>query len=240
MQWKFLTAPLTALKRLPYTGFMSRYLDPLATPGFKRTLFNAIVAPRPIGWISTLDAAGRANLAPFSQFNLVSTAPAVVMFSCNTPEDRAEKDTLANVRATGEFVANLVSWSLREAMNATSTPCPAGVDEFALAGLEKAACVKVRPPRVAAAPANLECVLLHILDIEPEFPGETRSSVVFGRVVGVHLDEAYLDAEGRYDTVKAQPLTRLGGVAYATVGEIVQMPAPFRRAGETPAPPPLT
>lgn len=209
------------------------FIDPLHTPGFKRTIFNAIVAPRPIGWISSMSAEGHINLAPFSQFNLVSTAPPVVMFSCNTPEDRLEKDTLSNVRATGEFVANIVSWDLRHAMNATSTPCPHGDDEFELAGLEKAASQKVRPPRVAAAPANLECTVLKIIEIEPEFPGETRSSVVFGRVIGVHLDEAYIDADGRYDTARARPVTRLGGANYATVGEVIQMPAPFRRAGES-------
>ena len=93
------------------------FIDPLTSPGFKRSIFNAIVAPRPIGWISSVAADGRPNLAPFSQFNLVSTAPPVVMFACNTPEDRAEKDTIANVKATGEFVVNLVSWDLRDAMN---------------------------------------------------------------------------------------------------------------------------
>lgn len=209
------------------------FLDPLATPGFKRSLFNAIVAPRPIGWISSISQTGQVNLAPFSQFNLVSTAPPVVMFSCNTPDDRREKDTLANVRQTKEFVANLVSWDLRDAMNMTSSPCPHGTDEFELAGLEKAASVKVRPPRVAAAPANLECQLLQIVEILPEFPGETLSSVVFGRVVGVHMADEYVTEEGRFDSGKARPLTRLGGIDYATVGEILQMPAPFRRAGES-------
>jgi len=209
------------------------FLDPLATPGFKRSLFNAIVAPRPIGWISTISSSGKVNLAPFSQFNLVSTAPAVVMFSCNTPDDRLEKDTLANVRDTKEFVTNLVSWDLREAMNLTSTPCPHQIDEFELAGLEKAPSVLVRPPRVAAAPANLECQLLQIVEILPERPGETRSSVVFGRVVGVHMDEQYITDDGRFDSSKARPITRLGGIDYATVGTVLQMPAPFRRAGQS-------
>jgi len=126
------------------------FLDPETAPGFKRSLFNAIVAPRPIGWISSLSATGVANLAPFSHFNLVSTAPPVLIFSCNAAGDRPEKDTLANVRATGEFVANLVTWDLREAMNQTSLNVPHGTDEFALAGLEKLASVKVRPPRVGA------------------------------------------------------------------------------------------
>lgn len=206
------------------------FIDPQDSPGFKRSIFNAIVAPRPIGWISSVSEAGEVNLAPFSQFNLVSTAPPVVMFSCNTPVDREEKDTIANVRATGEFVVNLVSWELREQMNLTSTQLPRGGDEFELAGLAKADSVKVGPPRVQASPANLECRVIRIVEIDAELPGETRSTVVMGRVVGLHIREGFLDAEGRFDTVKAQPATRLGGYQYATVGEVVEMPAPFRRA----------
>ena len=207
------------------------FLDPYNTPGFKRSLFNAIVAPRPIGWISTLNPDGTANLAPFSQFNLVSTAPPVVMFSCNTPDDRPAKDTLANVRQTGEFVTNLATWDLREAMNMTSSPCPHGQDEFELAGLQKAACTYVRAPRVAASPANLECRVIQIVEIAPEHPGETASHVVFGRVVGVHLADAYVTPEGRFDTEKARPLTRLGGLQYAAAGPIFELPSRFARAG---------
>lgn len=206
------------------------FFNPSDSPGFRRSIFNAIVAPRPIGWISSASAAGEINLAPFSQFNLVSTAPPVVMFACNHPQDRDEKDTIANVRATGEFVVNMVSWELREAMNTTSTPVPHGVDEFALAGLVPAPSVIVRPPRVAASPANMECRVLRIIHIEPELPGETPSTVVFGRVVGLHLQDAFIDADGRFDTVRANPLTRLGGSLYAGIGEVFEMPAPFRRA----------
>jgi flavin reductase (DIM6/NTAB) family NADH-FMN oxidoreductase RutF len=207
------------------------FFDPLTAPGFKRSIFNAIVAPRPIGWISSISGDGRFNLAPFSQFNLVSTSPPIVMFACNTPADRAEKDTIANVRATGEFVVNLVSWALREAMNLTSTPLPHGADEFELAGLAKAASTMVQAPRVAASPASMECRVVRLIRVEPEFPGETLSTVVFGRVIGLHIDDAYLDAEGRFDTVKAQPATRLGGFQYATVGEVIEMAAPFKRSG---------
>jgi flavin reductase (DIM6/NTAB) family NADH-FMN oxidoreductase RutF len=207
------------------------FIDPQTAPGFKRSIFNAIVAPRPIGWISSMGTDGSVNLAPFSQFNLVSTAPPVVMFACNTPQDRAEKDTIANVRATGEFVVNLVSWDLREAMNITSTPVPRGSDEFELARIEKAASVKVRAPRVAASPANLECRVLRIIDIAPELPGETPSTVVMGRVLGLHIREGFLDSNGRFDTVKAQPMTRLGGNYYATLGQVIEMPAPFRPVG---------
>ena len=207
------------------------FIDPLTAPGFKRSIFNAIVAPRPIGWISSVAADGSVNLAPFSQFNLVSTAPPVVMFACNTPEDRDEKDTISNVKATGEFVVNLVSWDLREAMNLTSTPLPHGTDEFEHAAVQKAACVMVKPPRVAASPANLECRVIRLIRIEPEFPGETPSTVVFGRVVGLHIQDGYLDAEGRFDTVKAQPATRLGGLQYASLGKVIELKSPFKRAG---------
>jgi flavin reductase (DIM6/NTAB) family NADH-FMN oxidoreductase RutF len=208
------------------------FIDPETSKDLKRSIFNAIVAPRPIGWISSISAAGEVNLAPFSHFNIVSTSPPVIIFSCNSPEDRREKDTLANVRATGEFVYNLVSYDLREAMNLTSTAAPHGVDEFELAQLQKAASAKVRPPRVAVSPANLECRVLRIVEIAPETTGDTVSNVVFGRVVGLHIQEQFLDAAGRFDTVKAQPLTRLGGMQYAAPGPVIEMQQPFKRAGE--------
>jgi flavin reductase (DIM6/NTAB) family NADH-FMN oxidoreductase RutF len=207
------------------------FFDP-KTAKLNRGIFNAIVAPRPIGWISSQSTAGHINLAPFSHFNIVSTAPPVILFSCNTPGDRAEKDTLSNVRATGEFVFNLATYELRESVNMTSTPAAPEIDEFELAGLEKAPSVKVKPPRVAASPANLECHLLRIVEIEPEQPGDTSSNVVFGRVVGMHIRDEYMMANGRFDTIKAQPLTRLGGIQYAPPGTIFEMPAPFRRVGE--------
>src|SRR6218665_1425174 len=161
------------------------YIDLDTATDYKRSIFNAIVAPRPIGWISTMAADGRVNLAPFSHFNLVSTAPPVVMFSCNAPDDRHEKDTITNVRTTGEFVTNLVTWDLREQMNNSSFNAPYGTDEFELAGLARAPSSKGRPPRVAASPASMECKLLKIVNIEPTGPGETFSNVVFGRGVAL-------------------------------------------------------
>jgi flavin reductase (DIM6/NTAB) family NADH-FMN oxidoreductase RutF len=208
------------------------FIDPRTAEKLNRAIFNAIIAPRPIGWISSLSEAGHVNLAPFSHFNIVSTAPPVILFSCNTPGDRTEKDTLANVRATKEFVYNLATYDLREAVNITSTPASPEVDEFELAGLEKAPSVNVKPPRVAASPANLECRLLRIVEIEPEQPGDTPSNVVFGRVIGLHIRDEYIGPTGRFDTVKAQPLTRLGGIQYAAPGPIFEMPAPFKRVGE--------
>jgi flavin reductase (DIM6/NTAB) family NADH-FMN oxidoreductase RutF len=208
------------------------FVDPRTATKLNRAIFNAIVAPRPIGWISSQSPEGHVNLAPFSHFNIVSTAPPVILFSCNTPGDRAEKDTLANVRATGEFVFNLATFDLREAVNATSAPAAPDIDEFLLAKLDKAPSINVKPPRVAASPANLECRLLQIVEIEPEQPGDTSSNVVFGRVVGLHIRDEYLTAAGRFDTIKAQPLARLGGIQYAPPGTIFEMPAPFRRVGE--------
>lgn len=195
----------------------------------KRSVFNAIVAPRPIGWISSVDAQGTANLAPFSHFNLVSTAPPVLIFSCNTPSDRSEKDTLANVRATGEFICNLVSRELLEAMNTTSAPVPSTVDEFTLSGLTKADGVLVKVPRVADAPASLECRVLRFVEIAPEAPGETASVVVFGRVIGLHIAEGFLDARGHFDTARARPMTRLGGNQYAEAGPLFELPSMFSK-----------
>src|SRR5437870_3149769 len=117
------------------------FLDPRTAKDLNRAIFNAIVAPRPIGWISSQSADGHVNLAPFSHFNIVSTAPPVILFSCNTRADKTEKDTLANVRATGEFVFNLATLDLSEAVNRTSTAAAPDVDEFELAGLQKAASV---------------------------------------------------------------------------------------------------
>src|SRR6218665_1392331 len=112
------------------------FIDPENTPDFKRSLFNAIVAPRPIGWISTMGPEGSVNLAPFSHFNLVSTAPPVGIFSCNAPADPHKKDTLPKARAPGEFVPNRVPGERREPMNISSLDAPYGIDEFELAGLD--------------------------------------------------------------------------------------------------------
>lgn len=130
------------------------------------------------------------------------------------------------MRATGEFVANLATYALREAMNASSATVPHGVDEFVLAGLAKASSRLVKPPRVAATPVAMECRVLRIVDFPPESPGERTSSVVFGRVLALHVDDAYLDTNGRFDTLKAQPLARLGGFNYLAVTASFEMGRP--------------
>jgi flavin reductase (DIM6/NTAB) family NADH-FMN oxidoreductase RutF len=200
-------------------------------PAYKTSLFNAIVAPRPIGWISTLDETGAPNLAPFSYFNGMSATPPMVMFACNQPADRDEKDTLNNVRRTGEFVANLATYALREEMNGSSATVPHGVDEFELVGLAKGTSQCVKPPRVAASPVAMECRLLRVVDFEPEAAGERRSSVVFGRVLAMHIDDAYLDEAGRFNMLKARPLARLGGFTYLAVGDVFEMGRPKAAAG---------
>jgi flavin reductase (DIM6/NTAB) family NADH-FMN oxidoreductase RutF len=167
--------------------------------------FKALVAPRPIGWIGTQDAHGRANLAPYSFFNAVSDRPPMVMFS-----SAGRKDSLRLIEATGEFTCSLVSHALREGMNLSSAPLAPGVDEFEAAGLAKAPSLRVRPPRVAAAPAALECRLWRTLDL----PGSYTA--VFGEVVAIYIDDA-LVRNGRVDTGAMRLVSRLGYMDYGVL-----------------------
>lgn len=193
--------------------------------GLPHNPFKAIVSPRPIGWISTLDAEGLPNLAPYSFFNAIADEPPMVCYSSTGAKNRAGegKDTVANIRATGEFVVNIVSLALRDAMNASSAPLPHGSDEFDAAGLEKARCEVVAPPRVKAAPASLECRLWKTIDL----PGPANILVI-GEVVGVHIDEAVL-REGVFDVTLYQPLSRLGYRDYASVAEVFSLSRPGER-----------
>ncbi len=194
-------------------------LDP---HGLAHNPFKALVAPRPIGWISSMDADGRVNLAPYSFFNAIADTPPMVMYSSTGRKIGVDegKDTVANIRATGEFVANIVSFALRDAMNASSGHYPAGEDEFRRAGLTAAPCAVVAPPRVAEAPASLECRAWKVLDL----PGEANVMVI-GEVVGVHIDDAML-REGRVDVTRYAPLARLGYRDYAAVREVFPLDRP--------------
>lgn len=184
--------------------------------------FKAIVAPRPIGWISTRDGEGRNNLAPYSFFNAVSDAPPIVMFaSTGAKPDRAgTKDSMAALEQTGVFAVNIVSEALRDPMNASSAPLPAGEDEFAAAGLTAAPCEVIDCPRVAEAPASFECRVWKVLTL----PGESNR-VAFGEVVGVHIDPAFI-VDGRFDVTRVRPLSRLGYRDYATVTEVFSLNRP--------------
>lgn len=187
--------------------------------GFAVDPFKAIVAPRPIGWISTLSAAGVANLAPFSYFNAFAQDPHYVAFGIGPP-----KDSLMNVLATKEFAVNLATWDLRESMNATAASVAPEVDEFELAGLAKAPCRLIRPPRVAASPACLECRLHQVVPL-PDDAGQAEHHMVIGRVVGIHIDDRYIH-DGRVDTAAMRPIARLGYSEYATVTDAWRMRRP--------------
>lgn len=181
--------------------------------GLPHNPFKAIITPRPIGWISTVDANGRPNLAPYSFFNGVTDNPPMVMFAnTGTKSDQSyAKDSVANIRATGEFVVNIVSLALKDQMNASSGTLGAGIDEFEHAGLAKADCKIVKAPRVAASPAALECKLYKIIDL----PGE-NNVMVLGEVVGIHLDESVI-VNGIFDVTRYNPLARLGYKDYTAV-----------------------
>lgn len=188
--------------------------------GLPHNPFKAIVAPRPIGWITSMSAAGEINLAPYSFFNGVSSRPAVVMFS-----SEGRKDSLTFIRETGEFVCSLATWDLREAMNKTSAPMPRGVDEMAEAGLAAAPSRLVKPPRVAASPCALECVLLQIVPIADTEGRDLDTHVVFGQVIGVHIDERFI-RNGRLDTAAMKPIARCGYQNYAAVESEFRMVRP--------------
>ncbi len=177
---------------------------------------KALAVPRPIGWVATLDAQGRPNLAPYSFFNLVSERPPFVIFSSG-----GRKDSLRNVQATGEFTCSMATWDLREAMNMSSAPVAPGVDEFALAGLAPAASLLVKPPRVAAAPAAFECRLWKMLELPAAAPApDGRPAAVYtlviGEVVAVYVADQFV-RDGVVDTGAMRPLARLGYMDYAVV-----------------------
>ena len=193
--------------------------------GLRRNPFNAVVVPRPIGWVSSVDRDGRVNLAPFSFFNAVSYVPPQVMFATTEPHrEGGDKDSLRNIRETGEFAVNLATWPLREAVNASSAPAPHGIDEFELAGLTKAPARLVRPPLVAESPVHLECVLVRIVDLPSPDPADPNT-VVFGEVVGVHIaDEVIVD--GLVDPLRLDAIARLGYDQYTRVVEVFSMKRP--------------
>ena len=201
--------------------------EALKSLGLAFNPFKAIVAPRPIGWITTQDAKGAVNLAPFSFFNAVSSDPPMVFYSANGTHDAdgGEKDSLRNVRETGEFVCNLVTWELRQQMNDTATPAPHGVSEMEAAGIAALPSRLVKPPRVAASPAQLECKLHQLLELPNDPSTGERNVMVIGTVVGIHIDDSFV-VQGRFDTARAQPVARLGYHDYAVVTEAFEMKRP--------------
>ena len=182
----------------------AHYFEPSKGHGLRHDPFNAIIAPRPIGWVSTLDAQGRRNLAPYSFFNGFNYVPPIIGFS-----SIGRKDSLANAEATGEFVWNLATRQLAEQMNATSATVPHEVDEFELAGLTPAPSRKVKAPRVLESPVNFECRVSQILQLQAADGAKIDSWVVFGEVVAVHIEKDLI-TDGVYQSAAAHPITRLG------------------------------
>ena len=182
--------------------------------------FKAIVAPRPIGWVTTMSAKGEINLAPYSYFNGIGSKPNLVMLS-----SEGLKDSVSFIAETGEFVCNLATWDLREAMNATSAPLPRGVNEMERAGLAPAPSRLVKPPRVAASPCALECRLIRIVPITEAGGLPADCHVVIGHVVGVHIDDRFI-VDGRLDTAALKPIARCGYDQYAVVESVFSMTRP--------------
>jgi flavin reductase (DIM6/NTAB) family NADH-FMN oxidoreductase RutF len=190
--------------------------------GLPHNPFNAIVTPRPIGWISTRGTDGSENLAPYSFFNAVAYVPPQVMFaSTSAKEDRGDtKDTVANARETGVFCVNVVEYAMRDVMNRTSGPWPKETDEFALAEIARTECDTIPCSRVAAAPANLECRVTQIVKLEGE-----ANFAVFGEVTGVHMRDDCLK-DGIFDVLSFNPLTRMGYRDYSVIRESFALKRP--------------
>jgi len=189
------------------------FYDPIPNQhGLRHDPFKALAVPRPIGWVSSLSRDGHVNLAPYSFFNVISDKPHYVVFG-----SAGTKDSVSNIRETGEFVCSMATETLANAQNATSAAVARDVDEFELAGLTKAPSEKVKPPRVAEAPAAFECKLWKSVDLPPVEPGGSFGyTLVFGYIVGIHIDDAYIK-DGMVDTAAMKPLARLGYMDYSVV-----------------------
>lgn len=192
--------------------------------GLSFSPIKAIVSPRPIGWISSCGKDGSINLAPYSYFNTISELPPMVMFSSAPSGNAQRKDSLRNVIETEEFVVNVVSAALGDVMNITSADLAYGQNEFTAAGLEMADCNTVKVPRVAAAPAALECKLWKVIELPKPETGGTGVMVI-GTITGIHIaDETVKD--GKIDVTSYQPLARLGYMDYARINDVFAMPRP--------------
>ncbi len=191
----------------------THYYEPSRGHGLRHDPFNAIVGPRPIGWVSTQGRDGSVNLAPYSFFNAFNYTPPIIGFA-----SVGAKDSLRNARETGQFVWNLATRTLAEAMNASCAAVPYGTDEFALAGLTHAPSRLVAPPRVAESPVNFECAVTDIVQLRSHTGVPADSWLVLGEVIAVHISRALL-ADGVFDTFGAGIILRAGGPsAYAEIG----------------------
>ncbi|MEH6474974.1 MAG: flavin reductase family protein [Sneathiella sp.] len=196
--------------------------------GLKHNPFSALVSPRPIGWISTYGPDGVPNLAPYSFFNAVSYAPPQVMFSAGARtggEAAQTKDSVTNIEKRGCFVANLVTWDLRDAMNMSSAECPANINEFELAGVTQEKAEMVDAPKVKESPVHFECRFIKTIETL-HAPGTLPNVIVLGEVVGIYIDDSVIeDGMVRYD--RTQPISRLGYLDdYAATTDLFKMRRP--------------
>ena len=182
--------------------------------------FKAIIAPRPIGWISTIDTEGNINLAPYSFFNALTNLPPMLMFS-----SEKLKDSARNARDTGEFTFSMATVALQNEMNISSDTVPPTENEYANAKLEMASCKQISPPRVAASPASMECVTLSCTELLDRNNQPTNIHMVIGQVVGIHINDKYIK-DGRFDTAAANPLARCGYRDYASVDDVFELMRP--------------
>ncbi|HEV3263774.1 MAG TPA: flavin reductase family protein [Gemmataceae bacterium] len=182
-----------------------------------------VVTPRPIAWVTSVDASGHVNLAPFSFYNAFGANPPVVVFSPTLRRDASRKDTLLNVEATGEFVLNAAVEPLAAQINLSSKELPYGVSEVEFTGLHLLPSLKVKPPRVAEAPVHMECKLLQIV---PVGKGPIAGNLVIGEVIVMHVDDGVLDEKGRVDPRKLRTIARLGGDYYCRTTDLFEMKRP--------------
>jgi flavin reductase (DIM6/NTAB) family NADH-FMN oxidoreductase RutF len=193
--------------------------------GLAHDPFKSCVVPRPIGWISTVGTDGVHNLAPFSQFQNLTFDPPYVMFAANQTTDGRRKDTVVNAEETGEFVYNMATYELREAVNLSAQEVPPGVDEFELAGVTKAPSNLVKAPRVAESPVQFECLYHQTIRL----PGNSKMGtvdIIIGRVIGMHIKDEFIQPNGKLDILKIRPIARLGYYDYTSIESFFEMIPP--------------
>jgi len=193
--------------------------------GLKYDPFKSCVVPRPIGWISTINHDGIPNLAPYSQFQNLTFDPPYVIFAANQKTDGSRKDSVINAEQSGEFVYNMATYDLREGMNISAQEVAPDVDEFELAGIEKAPSRLVKPFRVAESPVQFECRYHQTVRL----PGRSKMGtvdVVFGEVLGIHIKDEFIMADGKLDILKIRPIGRMGYYDYTCVDSVFEMVIP--------------
>jgi flavin reductase (DIM6/NTAB) family NADH-FMN oxidoreductase RutF len=193
--------------------------------GLAHDPFKSCVVPRPIGWISTVGADGVHNLAPFSQFQNLTFDPPYVMFAANQTTDGRRKDSVVNAEQSGEFVYNMATYDLREAMNLSAQQVPPEVDEFELAGVTKAPSKLVKAPRVAESPVHFECRYHQTIRL----PGNSTMGtvdIVIGQVIGIHIKDEFIQPDGKLNILKIRPIARLGYYDYTSIESIFEMIIP--------------